>query len=95
LPALIADNYFSYICSRIFLINPAGEGSALEHHPSAPDAIKERERHLAEADPEVNSWVCATVIAITIGFVAVTVKFLLDTLEYVREEGKIKEEYVE
>ena len=95
MPALTADNYFSYICSRIFLINPPGEGSALEHHPSAPDALKEKERHLAEVDPEANSWVCITVIVITIGLLAVTAEFLVDTLKRVREEGKIKEEYVE
>ena len=95
MPALTTDNNFSYICSRIFLTNPPGEGNALEHHPSAPDAIKEKERHLAEADPEANSWVCLGVIAITIGLLAVTAQFLVDTLEPVRKEGKIREEYVE
>ena len=93
--ALTTENNFSYICSRIFLTNPPGEGNALEHHPSAPDAIKEKERHLAEADPEANSWVCVTVIVITIGLLAVTAEFLVDTLEHVREEGRIEEEYVE
>lgn len=85
----------SYICSRIFLTNPPGEDNALELHPAAPDALKEKERNLAEADAEANSWVCLGTIAITIGLLAVTAEFLVDTLDNVREEGSIKEEYVQ
>ena len=85
----------SYVCSRIFLTNPPGEENALVHHPSAPNALKEKERDLAEAEAEANSWVCLGVIAITIGLLAVTAEFLVDTLDQVREEGSIKEEYVQ
>ena len=88
------DNNSSYVCSRIFLTNPPGEDNVLTHHPSAPDALKEKERHLADAEAEANSWVCLGVIAITIGLLAVTAEFLVDTLDQVREEGDIKEEYV-
>lgn len=88
-------NYnLSYVCSRIFLTNPPGEDNALVLHPAAPDALKERERILAEEEPEANVWVCLAVIAVTIGLLAVTAEFLVDTLDHVREEGSIGEEYV-
>lgn len=76
------------------MTNPPGEDNALELHPTAPNALRERERDLAEADAEANSWVCLGAIAITIGLLAVTAEFLVDTLDEVREEGTIKEEYV-
>ncbi|KAF9653776.1 hypothetical protein BDM02DRAFT_3182767 [Thelephora ganbajun] len=82
-----------YICSRIFLHNPPGEDSALQLHPSAPDALKEKERDLAEAEPKASSWVCLGVIAITIPFMATTAEFLVGSLERVRAGGIIKEEW--
>jgi Ca2+:H+ antiporter len=85
---------FSYISSRIFLTNPPGEDNALELHPAAPDALKEKERELVEAEPEVNSWACLGTIVITIGLMAVTAEFLVDSLEHVRESGNIREECV-
>lgn len=82
-----------YIGSRIFLTDPPGEDNALELHHSAPEALKERERELAEAEPEVNAWACLAVIAITIALMAVTAEFLVDSLEHVRESGNIREEW--
>lgn len=84
----------SYICSRIFLTNPPGEDNALGLHPSAPDAIREKERGLEETEAKTNSWVCLSVIIITIGLLAVTAEFLLDTLDHLREEEDISEECV-
>lgn len=82
-----------YISSRIFLTDPPGEDNALELHPSAPDALKARERELAEVEPEANSWVCLGVITITIAIMAVTAEFLVDSLEHVRETRNIGEEW--
>lgn len=84
----------SYICSRIFLHDPPGEDNALALHPSAPAALREEERKLAEAEPEINSWVCLGAIIITIAFMAVTAEFLVESIESVREEGTITEECV-
>lgn len=87
------DN-FSYVGSRVFLTDPPGEDNALELHHSAPEALKEKERELAEAEPEVSAWVCLAVIAITIALMAVTAEFLVDSLEHVRQSGNIREECV-
>lgn len=84
----------SYICSRIFLTDPPGDDNALELHPAAPDALREKERELAETEPEVNPWVCLGTIVITIALMAVTAEFLVDTLERVRESGNLREECV-
>ena len=85
----------SYICSRIFLYNPPGEDNTLQLHPTAPAALKEEERKLAEEDPEVNSWVCLGVIVIAIALVAVTAEFLVESIDSVRREGTIREECVQ
>jgi len=82
-----------YVCSRIFLTNPPGDANALELHPTAPEAMREMERELREAEPEVNSWVCLGTIIITIALMAVTAEFLVDSLEHVRESGNIREEW--
>jgi len=84
---------FIYICSRIFLHDPPGEDNALHLHPTAPEALKEEERKLAEAEPEANSWVCLGAIVITIALMAVTAEFLVESIESVREEGTINEEW--
>jgi Ca2+:H+ antiporter len=85
----------SYVCSRIFLHNPPGEDNAFQLHPAAPDALKEEERKLAEAEPKANSWVCLGAIVITIAIMAVTAEFLVESVESVREEGVISEECVQ
>jgi len=99
-PALLsapvdAHHDLSYICSRIFLHNPPGEDNALELHPSAPDALKKKERNLAEENAATNSWVCLGTIVITIALMAVTAEFLVESIESVREEGTISEECVQ
>ena len=86
---------FSYVGSRIFLHNPPGEHNAFELHPSAPDALKEKERNLAEEEPKASSWVCLGVIVITIALMAVTAEFLVESVESVREENTITEECVQ
>jgi Ca2+:H+ antiporter len=90
-----ADCNLSYICSRIFLHNPPGEDNALTLHPAAPEALKEAERELVEAEPEANPWVCLGAIVITIALMAATAEFLVESLEHVREEGVIREECVQ
>lgn len=85
----------SYICSRIFLHNPPGEDNALELHPSAPNALKEMERHLAEEEAKANSWVCLGAIMVTIALMAFTAELLVESIESVRQNDTITEECVQ
>jgi len=82
-----------YVCSRIFLHNPPGDDNALRQHPLAPAALKHEEEHLIATDPEVNQWVCIVMILISIGIMAATAEWLVESIEFVREEGHIGEEW--
>ncbi|KAF7331647.1 Sodium calcium exchanger [Mycena kentingensis (nom. inval.)] len=82
-----------YICSRIFLHNPPGENIELADHKSAPQALKAKAKNIEAEEPEVSQWVCIVVIAITIAIMAVTAEFLVETVDRVREEGQISEEF--
>ncbi|KAF8897209.1 hypothetical protein BD779DRAFT_1667217 [Infundibulicybe gibba] len=82
-----------YICSRIFLHDPPGDDDALALHPLAPEALKREEEQLATERPEVNQWVCVVMLIISIGIMAATAEWLVESIEFVREEGHIEEEY--
>ncbi|KAJ6539030.1 hypothetical protein B0H19DRAFT_1176789 [Mycena capillaripes] len=83
-----------YICSRIFLHNPPGHGnSELAQHKLAPEALKERAQEIDNEDPEVNQWVCIAMLIVTIGIMAATAEWLVDSIEFVREDGGIGEEW--
>ncbi|KAJ7179434.1 hypothetical protein C8R46DRAFT_1073762 [Mycena filopes] len=82
-----------YVCSRIFLHNPPGEGhSALAEHRLAPEALKERVQEWDNQDPEVSQWVCIAMLCVTIGIMAATAEWLVDSIEFVRE-GNIQQEW--
>ncbi|KAJ6627512.1 hypothetical protein B0H10DRAFT_1994949 [Mycena sp. CBHHK59/15] len=75
-----------YICSRIYLHNPPGEGnSELSQHKLAPEAYAKQAQHLESHDPEVNQWVCIAMLAICIGIMAATAEWLVDSIEFVRD----------
>jgi Ca2+:H+ antiporter len=80
------------IASRIYLHNPPGENNALKP-VGAPSALKDEEHHLATAKPEVNVWAALLVLAVTITLMAVTAEMLVESIEHVREEGRIREEW--
>ncbi|KAK7061444.1 vacuolar calcium ion transporter [Favolaschia claudopus] len=82
-----------YICSRIFLHDPPGENYELSQHRLAPEALKERRAEFENSEPEVNQWVCIAMLAVTIGIMAATGEWLVDSIEFVREEGGIKQEW--
>jgi Ca2+:H+ antiporter len=82
-----------YICSRVFLHNPPGENFELAQHKLAPEALKERANEINESEPEVNQWVCIGMLIVTIGIMAATAEWLVDSIEFVREAGGIKEEW--
>jgi len=79
-----------YVCSRIFLHNPPGEGnSALAQHKLAPEALKDRAQERDSQEPEVNQWVAIAVLCVTIGIMAATAEWLVDSIEFL-SEGKDK-----
>ncbi|KAJ6516216.1 hypothetical protein C8R45DRAFT_959313 [Mycena sanguinolenta] len=82
-----------YVCSRIFLHDPPGENFALSEHKLAPEAAKARAKELEESEPEVNQWVCMGMLVLTIGIMAATAEWLVDSIDFVKEEGGIKQEF--
>lgn len=82
-----------YVASRVFIANPPGEDNAGKLHPSAPSALHDEERELEEREPEVNSWVCTVMLVICIALMGVTAEFLVESIEVIREEGHIREEW--
>ncbi|KAF7301533.1 Sodium calcium exchanger [Mycena indigotica] len=82
-----------YVCSRIFLHNPPGENVTLADHKLAPEALRDRAKEREEQEPEVNQYVCIAIIAITVGIMAATAEWLVDSIEFVREAGGIQEEF--
>ncbi|KAL1666757.1 XRN 5'-3' exonuclease N-terminus-domain-containing protein [Schizophyllum commune] len=82
-----------YICSRIYLHNPPGDDNALRPREDAPEEHKREEKHLEEGDPEMSPWVCIAMLVVTIGIMAATAEWLVDSIEYVREGGRITEEW--
>ncbi|KAI0300648.1 hypothetical protein B0F90DRAFT_394585 [Multifurca ochricompacta] len=82
-----------YICSRFYLQNPPGENSVFAPHPDIPPEALRKERELAEAEPEVNPWACLVLLAVTVALMGVTAEFLVDSIEFVRKEANIQEEW--
>ncbi|KAJ7627068.1 hypothetical protein FB45DRAFT_920590 [Roridomyces roridus] len=74
-----------YVCSRIFLHKPPGEGkSNLAEHALASEALKKRARKFEEEDPEVNQWVCIGLVAIALATAVITAEWLVDSVDIVQ-----------
>ncbi|KAJ3715570.1 hypothetical protein DFJ43DRAFT_1007234 [Lentinula guzmanii] len=82
-----------YTYSRIFLYNPPGEGNAFRPLPDAPSALLEEERALLHEEPEVNQWVCIVFLLTTIAIIAPTAEWLVDSIEIVRSNSQIQQEW--
>ncbi|VDB90211.1 unnamed protein product [Peniophora sp. CBMAI 1063] len=82
-----------YVCSRIYLHNPPGEGNALKVAPDAPIEQRIKEEELEEAVPEVNVYACVILLAVSVTLMAVTAEFLVESIEFVREDSGIREEW--
>ncbi|KAG8923723.1 hypothetical protein FRC01_012432 [Tulasnella sp. 417] len=83
-----------YICSRIYLHNPPGDGNALTLPPNATRAEVKQEEKKQEADPEVNPWAGLLMIIITVGIMAATAEWLVEALEPVVGEEVVTEEWL-
>ncbi|KIO20935.1 hypothetical protein M407DRAFT_15889 [Tulasnella calospora MUT 4182] len=66
-----------YVCSRIYLHNPPGDGNALTLPPNATRAEVKQEKEKEEHDPEVNPWAAVVMIVITVGIMAATAEWKL------------------
>ncbi|KAF5387895.1 hypothetical protein D9615_000101 [Tricholomella constricta] len=82
-----------YICSRIFLHNPPGDGNDIRLDSAAPAAMKEEEKELVVKEPKANQYVLVVVLIISIGIMAATTEWLVHSIEFVRETGEIREEW--
>ncbi|KIY71568.1 hypothetical protein CYLTODRAFT_345788 [Cylindrobasidium torrendii FP15055 ss-10] len=84
-----------YFCSRVYLHNPPGDDNALNLNKArdAPNGLKHEEEEFEKRDPEVSQWVCLGMLAIAIALMAATAEWLVDSMEFVREEGRVKEEW--
>ncbi|KAF8826458.1 hypothetical protein HHX47_DHR5000435 [Lentinula edodes] len=82
-----------YVASRVYLHDPPGEHDTLAEHPDAPLALLDEEEHLIHGEPEVNQWVCLGMLAVTIALMAATAEWLVDSIEFVREDRGIREEW--
>ncbi|KAH8830553.1 hypothetical protein DL96DRAFT_1785625 [Flagelloscypha sp. PMI_526] len=80
-----------YICSRIYIHNPPGDDNALKQPETAPEELKRHERHLLEADPEVNQYIIIATLIVLIAIMAATAEWLVESIEFVREEGRVTE----
>lgn len=83
-----------YICSRFYIHDPPGEGNAFLPHAELPAAIREHEEKLEHEEPEVNQWVNIVVIVTSVGLMAVTAQFLVESTENVTHQLHVPEEWL-
>ncbi|KAF4574673.1 hypothetical protein EYR36_006023 [Pleurotus pulmonarius] len=82
-----------YIASRIYLHNPPGDDNAMKVRSDAPEALRNEEKEYLEGDPEVNQYVCLLMLVVVIAIMAATAEWLVESIEDVREQGRINEEW--
>ncbi|GJE95944.1 calcium/proton exchanger-like protein [Phanerochaete sordida] len=82
-----------YVGSRIFLHNPPGEGNAGTVAPNAPLEQKLEEKNLQIVQPEIHPLACIVLLWVTIALMSVTAEFLVESIDDVREQGNIQEEW--
>ncbi|THH13152.1 hypothetical protein EW146_g7028 [Bondarzewia mesenterica] len=82
-----------YICSRFYLHDPPGEDNAFQVPDNAPEEIVERQHNLAMEEPKVNPWACILLLIVTVGIMAVTAEFLVESIEPVRKRADIQDEW--
>ncbi|KAI9461408.1 hypothetical protein F5148DRAFT_1286668 [Russula earlei] len=82
-----------YVCSRFYLHDPPGQNDLFQPHPDVPPEALLKERELAEATPDVNPLACLILLTVTVALVAVTAAFLVDSIEFVRRQSDIQEEW--
>ncbi|EGO01598.1 hypothetical protein SERLA73DRAFT_176981 [Serpula lacrymans var. lacrymans S7.3] len=82
-----------YICSRVFFHRPPGRKNVLSDDPEASEEFTRKEHELRISEPEVNPWVCLAFLVVTVGIMAATAEWLVDSIDFVMESAKLTEEW--
>ncbi|KIK54181.1 hypothetical protein GYMLUDRAFT_48978 [Collybiopsis luxurians FD-317 M1] len=82
-----------YVYSRVFLYDPPGSNNAFRALPDAPTALLEEERKMLHEEPEVNQYVCIAYLLAIIALMAPTAQWLVDSVEIVRSDSHIAQEW--
>ncbi|KAI0699515.1 hypothetical protein C8T65DRAFT_742493 [Cerioporus squamosus] len=82
-----------YVASRFYLHDPPSGNNTLMTPQEAHPAIKHEEALLLAEEPKTNVWACMLMLLGTVAMMAVTADFLVDSIQYVRAEGGIPEEW--
>ncbi|KAE9395768.1 hypothetical protein BT96DRAFT_885406 [Gymnopus androsaceus JB14] len=82
-----------YAYSRVFLYDPPGDNNAFRALPDAPTALLEEELKLFHGEPEVNQWVCIGFLLATIGLMAPSAEFLVDSVDIVESHTQVGLQY--
>ncbi|KLO10218.1 hypothetical protein SCHPADRAFT_832869 [Schizopora paradoxa] len=82
-----------YITSRIFLHNPPGKRDGSTPATGAPPEILIEEARLLNDRPKASSGFCILLLIITIALLGITAEMLVKSIEHVREDGNIQEEW--
>ncbi|KAG7096675.1 hypothetical protein E1B28_004089 [Marasmius oreades] len=77
-----------YISSRFYLHNPPGD-----EEMEVPMSLRNEEEYLLQSEPALNQWVCIGMLIVALGLMATTAVWLVDSVEVVRLEGNIPEEW--
>jgi len=85
-----------YIASLIYMATlPAVEAVIAPPPPGVAPVIESKEHveEEEEEEPLMNPWACFILLFVTVGLTATTVEWLVKSVEYVRKEGNIQEEW--
>ncbi|KAH9051589.1 hypothetical protein EDB83DRAFT_2622433 [Lactarius deliciosus] len=79
-----------YIGSLFYLHHPPG---TFMPQPDDQEEGLRTEQGVKETKLEVNPWACLILLAITVALTGITAEFLVDSVEFVRDQDNIKEEW--
>ncbi|GJE93956.1 calcium/proton exchanger-like protein [Phanerochaete sordida] len=83
-----------YVASRIFLFHSAPVADAmLQPPPNMPLEVKRREMNLRYVNPEIHPLACIMLLGVTVTLMCVTAEFLVESIDDLRGQGHIREEW--
>ncbi|OCH88001.1 hypothetical protein OBBRIDRAFT_735268 [Obba rivulosa] len=87
-----------YLCSRVFIHTSKPDDDKAKEVPEKSEATtssgaSQEDESSKEPVPKIGPGVCLIFLIITVGLMAVTAEFLVESVEFVRDEGNIQEEW--